>query len=172
MDYRQKIKEKIDEACILILASPDNKSAATWTKGIFKPIVQLGKDFGFSVFAADCDHTADGSEWLYDLCWLRYPKSGNEKPNLRDLKCVELALESEWANSIEVSDDFQKLIQAKALTKVMIFEKKKESKNDLFLELKTYAERFPVAFTEYYLLSCYFGDKKQFEHQQFEVHPK
>ncbi|MGH7949076.1 MAG: hypothetical protein ACREQF_07630 [Candidatus Binataceae bacterium] len=87
------------------------------TDSVKKTFCDLGRELGFQVAAAGY-RGADQGEWLYDMVWYV----------LEDGLMVRqaLVLESEWKHgvpvgqSVEVDDDFQKLVQARADVRVWI----------------------------------------------------
>ena len=58
----------------------------------------------------------DYGEWLYDVTWLDYEKSGSG-----ELVDAPLAAECEWGNEGDIEDDFEKLLLARAGIRLMIF---------------------------------------------------
>ena len=93
-----------------------------WTKQIKKSFIKLGKSQGYYT----CTHglapgESDWGEWLYDITWIKYGKSGKFF-NPYDFHEVILTLESEWGDVGSVRDDYQKLVQAKSRFKVMIWQ--------------------------------------------------
>ena len=102
------------------------KSNSFWTKEIKRVFIELGHKEGFKVCAHGVD-TADAKEWLYDLVWYRDDENGR-------LESVPLVLESEWEAKYEgIKYDFEKLLLARTVYKVMIFQGEIESH---FEELK------------------------------------
>ncbi len=71
---------------------------------------------GYAVCGKGVNDTRWG-EWLWDLVWLNIDED-------IQIHSVELVVESEWGNEEDVFDDFQKLIVARAATRLMIFEAK------------------------------------------------
>lgn len=93
---------------------PDRSSDGDWTREILKDLKQLGYQWGYWVCP---DANQMTGAWLYDLSWYR---DKNE-----ELVEVPMVLESEWSRHWKsIRFDFEKLLQAKAGIKVMIFEER------------------------------------------------
>ena len=88
-----------------------------WTHECLHELAELGRKEKYGV----CPWPGNmKGEWLYDLIW--YAETDEEVWPKRMSKVV-MVLESEWSHHMEeVRYDFQKLIQAKAQIKVMIYE--------------------------------------------------
>jgi len=87
-----------------------------WTLIIKQALADAGRKRQYEVYGSQIKN-ADGGEWLYDMCWLRYDRRKSHKP----LRSLEMALESEWSrNDDEVLGDFEKLVVSKAKLKVVI----------------------------------------------------
>lgn len=75
-------------------------------------MAQIGKSEGYWVCASGCTH-ANGGEWLYDLCWLKYDGE--------TLIAAPLVMEIEWySRDTDIDDDFQKLVLARSDYRVML----------------------------------------------------
>lgn len=92
-----------------------------WTDGINKRLAEIGHSYGFLVFASQsrCP-SADGPEWLYDHHWRISGEGGT-------LLRIPLVMEIEWgfgAATIfeKITEDFLKLVQARADLRVMVFQ--------------------------------------------------
>jgi hypothetical protein len=59
-------------------------------------------------------------EWLYDVTWLQYSR-GYESGLDNRLIDVYLVAECEWGTSPDVKYDFEKLLQARASVRLMIY---------------------------------------------------
>ena len=98
------------------------------TRAVKTELCTIGRSFGYEVYAKDVEEDErDGSEWLYDVTWLEYDRSGG------GLTDAPLVAECEWENQqeIEIDNDFEKLLLARAGVRVMIFSGRDEpnSKN-------------------------------------------
>ena len=60
----------------------------------------------------------DGGEWLYDVTGLLYDNPDDENYFSRTV----LVAESEWGRQLEILNDFQKLLLARADVRVMVFD--------------------------------------------------
>ena len=81
-----------------------------WTKELKTRIAKLPFARGLTAYS----HEHPDGEWLYDLTLLKQTKGSLDR-------CV-LAAESEWGRRSDVSNDFQKLILARADYRLMIYE--------------------------------------------------
>ena len=92
-----------------------------WTDGIHKQMAQIGHGYNCQVFASQSRcATADGPEWLYDHHW----RIASEEVALAR---IPLVMEIEWgfgAATIfnKITEDFLKLVQARADLRVMVFQ--------------------------------------------------
>ena len=83
-----------------------------WTHAVLTNLCKLGQSLNFSTWASRVPSDyCDGGEWLYDACWLGRDGSRWSVP---------MVAECEWLHMEEVKSDFQKLILARALVKVMV----------------------------------------------------
>lgn len=92
-----------------------------WTNGIHKRMSEIGHAHGCQVFASQtrCP-TADAREWLYDHHWRIATEEGM-------LARISLVMEIEWGfgsrtNLDRITEDFLKLVQARADLRVMVFQ--------------------------------------------------
>ena len=89
-----------------------------WTKAVKTKLCEIGREFCRKVCASGVDEPApDYPEWLYDVAWLDYEKSGQG-----ELVDATLVVECEWGNKGAIEDDFEKLLLARAGVHLMIFE--------------------------------------------------
>lgn len=89
-----------------------------WTAAVKTRFCDTGRLFGYWV-GARADEVAankrDGGEWLYDVVWLDYDEDDF-------LTSVPLVAECEWDPRREwIDDDFQKLLLARADSRIMVF---------------------------------------------------
>lgn len=118
-----------------------------WTAAILETVRQLGKSFRYEV----CPDNEDLSgEWLYDLVWYR----NNEADQIVD---IPLVLESEWSRHWgRIRYDFEKLVQAKAGLKVMVFQADGDELNELYGKLLASIQAFGRgASAERYLFAAF-----------------
>jgi hypothetical protein len=94
---------------------------SNWTNVIHKRLAEIGHNHGFLVFASKnrCP-TANCPEWLYDHHW-RVPGNGST------LVRIPLVMEIErgWGAATifdKITEDFLKLVQARADLRVMVFQ--------------------------------------------------
>jgi hypothetical protein len=90
---------------------------AEWTRVIKGRLCDLASRSGCQVCASQCEK-AYWPEWLYDVVWLRV----REAPLSRLILDSPLVAEIEWSNDRAIQDDFQKLLLARADTRLMIFQ--------------------------------------------------
>ena len=102
-----RLKAEIDRAAL----------DSEWTKAIETELCRIGRSFGYKVYASKVDDMEkDDGEWLYDVTWLEYEKSGRG-----ELTDAPLVAECEWGGEQKIEDDFEKLLLARAGVRVMIF---------------------------------------------------
>ena len=88
-----------------------------WTKAIKTELCGIGQSFVYEVYAKDVEEDKkNGGEWLYDVTWLEYNRSGDG-----ELTDSPLVVECEWGDYQDIEDDFEKLLLARARVRVMIF---------------------------------------------------
>lgn len=140
-----------------------------WTNTIKEELCVAGSRRGFYTCATVDSRCADYGEWLYDLCWLDYGPDGFlPDAEYRQLRSVALAMESEWKTcDRDLLDDFEKLLQAKAQLKLMIFLVKEDvdfEERCVFLESKI--KNYPDRSQDAYLLLGFADDSAiDFEHK-------
>ena len=111
-------------------ASTILKSSKPWTdtegtKAVKTKLCKIGRRFCCKVCARDVDKAdRDYGEWLYDVTWLDYEKSGSG-----ELVDAPLAAECEWRNQGDIEDDFEKLLLARADVRLMIFTGSNQAKS-------------------------------------------
>ena len=130
-ETERKLIDALGQICI----KPEARefSTAQWTREIKSEIAKLGKSLLYNVYAHSADNVDDG-EWLFDVCWLKYEENC--------LKTTALVVESEW-NPKGVDDDFQKLVVARSLYRMMIFTVTHEERRDLAIaQLIKHAEKY------------------------------
>jgi len=114
----EEIKQRLNEYAHKAYA--DKLSDKQWTHDIKLIIGELGLKNNQEVCASGFPDSFD-NEWLYDLIWYENNEQGF-------LKNISLAMESEWnTKDLNVKYDFEKLIQAKADLRLMIFQDNVES---------------------------------------------
>ena len=96
------------------------ESDTIWTKAVKTKLCEIGRGrFGYRVHARtnEVDEAyRDGGEWLYDVTWLEYEKSG------RGLVDAPLIAECEWGDFEDIVEDFEKLLLARAGVRLMVFD--------------------------------------------------
>ena len=91
------------------------------TKAVKTKLCEIGREFGYSVYARANEVAKayrDDGEWLYDVTWLEYEPKPFPDGLLID---VHLVAECEWGNFERIVEDFEKLLQARAGFRLMIF---------------------------------------------------
>jgi hypothetical protein len=129
---------------------------AMGTAAIKRGLIALGKKKGYTVCASGFPDECE-TEWLYDLVWYRT----NPPHHLSE---IGLVLESEWSFDLKhIVFDFDKLLIAKSLIKVMVFQDYKDNVPQLFSRLETGINSFKTELTgEKYILACYHNSKDSF----------
>ena len=94
------------------------KSNTVWTKAVKTKLCEIGREFGCTVCASGVEKAdRDYGEWLYDVTWLEYKKSG-----LTELVDAPLVAECEWDGFAAIVEDFEKLLLVRAGVRLMIFD--------------------------------------------------
>ena len=77
---------------------------------------------------------------------------------------VPLVIESEWGDKRDISDDFEKILMARANLRVMIFQDGNHSVDDITTHLRTYIRRFrPRRVADRYLFCGYINVRNKFQ---------
>ena len=139
-----------------------------WTKLIKVRLTELGRDHKFAVCASGVNDKAHWGEFVYDLCWLKYVSYYDTRDPYEPtdyLLRVPLVMESEWGNEREISDDFEKILMARADLRVMIFQHDKPADiDDITRHLTTYIRRFrPRRVADRYLFCGYINARNKFQ---------
>lgn len=120
---------QIEAAIQELLAEISNgsyKGDAEWTKAIMSECTRLAYDtYNYYVYGKKCYMDDTITECLYDMVWYT-PMQLDYLPTNRSniiFGDIHLVLECEWNKDIgEIMYDFQKLVQARAEHRVMIFQ--------------------------------------------------
>ena len=100
------------------------------TKAVKTKLCEIGREFGCKVCASGVEKAArDYGEWLYDVTWLNYEKSGQG-----ELVDAPLVAECEWGNFDAIVEDFEKLLLARADVRLMIFTGSNQAKSGKIAE--------------------------------------
>jgi hypothetical protein len=134
-------------------------SDTEWSKEIFGYLADLGKKEGFDVFYENNPY-----EYLLDMCWV-YAK------DTPAVNWIEVAFEVEWSRDLDsIIDEFSKLVDIKAYTKVLLCYPKVDEIDDLLstaLEMIRYNPfRFPE---EHYLIVVLSETRKRFIFSGFVI---
>ena len=114
MPYKEQIMRAVREGLdSLELTTSDGN--AVWTKVIATKLCEIGQGFGFQVGAKVDKEKRNWGEWLYDVTWLEYDEDGR-------VVTAPLVAECEWDKLEEITDDFDKLLLARACVRLMIYE--------------------------------------------------
>lgn len=134
--------------------APKGASNGEWTRKCLQKLARYGRE----KFRGVCPWPDNmKGEWLYDLIW--YTETDEDVLPKR-MKAVVLTLESEWSHDIwDIRYDFQKLIQAKSLLKVLVCEElSDESMRSLCADIDVFDEKND---SEVYMFASYsIGEKK------------
>lgn len=128
-------REELQNALNDLLAGlpSDGWTRKEWTHRIKKKLVSLGHSQELKTCATGVCEASWPEEWLYDVVWLK----ATDKFEVED---VVLVAEIEWGDTGDVWDDFQKLLQARARFRVMIFDHKGELQNKLIQQIKKFEQ--------------------------------
>lgn len=102
------------------LCSGEGTTAST--RAVLTELCRIGRSFDYKVYASPkyvAKTERDDGEWLYDVTWLEYEKSGDG-----ELTDAPLVAECEWGQQQDIENDFEKLLLAHAGVRVMIVESK------------------------------------------------
>lgn len=134
-----------------------NVGDKVWTKAVFKALSLLGEELGYTICSSASDGEYEGG-WLYDLIWYRNNEAGQ-------LLEVPLILESEWHRSYErIKYDFEKLLAGRAKYKIIVFQAKRDKKDEYLQKLQMGVKAFQGGGgNETYLLACFDETKWKFE---------
>jgi hypothetical protein len=122
------------------------------SRKIFEYFAKLGKSEGFEVY-----YSNNPSEYLLDMCWVYI----SEK--LR-LNWIEVAFEIELSKKLDaITDEFAKLVDIKAYTKVLLCTPKVDDVGDLIRQASELIRYNPLRFyEERYLFIAITGTRKRF----------
>jgi hypothetical protein len=126
--------------------------SALWHDPLIQYFANLGKNEGFETYCKNQPY-----EYLLDLCWY-YAK---DKP---PINWMELAFEAEMTQSIDaLMDDFAKIVDVKAYTKVFIGYSKVDEVNEFLKQAKEMITYNPLKIpTEKYLVIILTDTRKHF----------
>jgi hypothetical protein len=112
-------------------------SNTEWTKKIFEYFAKLGKNDGFEVW-----YENNPSEYLLDTCWVH----ASETP---PLNWIEVAFEIEFLRDLDsITDEFSKLVDIKAYTKILLCLPKVDEIDDLVHSASQMIRYNPLRFLE------------------------
>jgi hypothetical protein len=138
------IERAVQKALVDISERPPQGNTA-WTQAIMNSLTALGDAYGFYVYGPKrnkIDNTITAC--LYDMLWYT-PKALDYLPGSNIIfDKIHLALECEWKRHIgEIMYDFQKLVQARADHRVIIFESDETEK--MIERMIQYAKSSPLS---------------------------
>jgi len=122
---------------------PQKLTSGAWTKPMFAKLAPAALELcGEYALRSACSFGGGQSQmyrkgWLYDFCcWIMDPE--------QRLWGLPIVIESEWKAWSEVLDDFEKLLQARAGLRVLVFQHDSstpiEWEADLITRTRTFAE--------------------------------
>ena len=117
-EFIATIIETFDGIAQDVQQEADQWGGGEWTVAVLTALCQAGREHALWVTATSSvpeEHRDGYGEWLYDACWCAHDE---EDWFLR----LEMAAESEWANMDHIIEDFQKLLVARAILRVMVFD--------------------------------------------------
>lgn len=93
-----------------------SESNTVWSKAIKTELCRIGRgEFCYTAGAGGITESdRDHGEWLYDVTWLEY--DGDFVTH------AHLVAECEWLGGVDIDEDFQKLLLARASVRLMIFD--------------------------------------------------
>ena len=158
----EEIKRVLDEIAAKYRDQLD-VSDKEWTRCVLTNIGRVGQQKGYFVYAdvrKDGRPVLNDGEWLFDLCWLNYSDDQNQKWLIR----APLVLECEWGSTKNITDDFQKLLLARADLRVMVFSGRTNSLTLKTAELlKTFTKKYTATSSDdHYLLCGWSGENRRF----------
>ena len=119
----------------------DPKGPTEWTKAVKTKLCEIGREFCFEVGARKNEVEEayrDFGEWLYDVTWLEYERErdGLKWPATALIE-AHLVAECEWGTGEDLEyiiEDFEKLLQARAGFRLMIFTGSSQTKSEEIAE--------------------------------------
>ena len=143
-----------------------NKQTDCETSDVLTSLCRAGRKHDCLVYASSQfveDSEKTGGEWLYDVTWY-------EPDDMKFMKSVPVAAECEWKNIGDISDDFQKLLCARATVRVFIYDEK-------WFENITAQDQFSEWIKNYndsqngdtYLFAGYIGNGKDWRFKYFKI---
>jgi hypothetical protein len=143
----------------------------TWTSSILNFFAELGKFYKYQIYVdkkygiLNLDNEVS-NEYLVDLCWCFLDKY--EKANW-----IELALESELSGQDidSIKDDFWKLTDVKAYTKIGIFAPKLKDRQKVLDELSALVAHHGIRIPDekYLIILILYHGKAEEEKQRIEI---
>lgn len=137
-----------------------------WTQIVKEGLIGLADTHGCQAYASQCENNGRG-EWLYDVTWLqagRGPQDGLVADS-------PLVAEIEWSQGEgEIMRDFQKLILARAGTRLMVFESPnpkvaKERIGKMIAQVRAYSR---TESGDRYIFACLDNCRSKVEPYNFE----
>lgn len=119
----------------------DNKVTGDfeWTQGLKKVLGGLGEEKGYVVCASGFKSWLE-AEWLYDMTWYKEEGKGEEARLIE----VPLVVESEWNLDFKhIKYDFEKLLVANAIHRLMICQAKKDRFDFLWKYFEDAVAKYP-----------------------------
>lgn len=129
-----------------------NMSDTEWSNRIFRYFADMAKEEGFDAY-----YENNPFEYLLDMCWV-YEKA---KPGVN---WIEVAFEIECSRNLDsIMDEFSKLVDIKAYTKVLLCYPKVDEVDDLISEASEMIRYNPFRFPEeHYLIIALTETRKKF----------
>jgi hypothetical protein len=127
-----------------------NMSDTKWSEKVFGYLADLGKKEGFDVLYENNPY-----EYLLDMCWI-YAK---DKP---DINWIEVAFEIEWSRDLDsITDEFSKLVDIKAYTKVLLCYPKVDDVVELVSRASRMIQGNPFRYPEEHYLIIILGETRK-----------
>ncbi len=149
------------------LSGQPSATDTDWTHSIKTSLLTLWQKSPLKQVATSGVEGADYSEWLYDLTWLKMKIKPDKYEWLTER--IELVMESEWLRDTCIDEDFDKLVQARATLRLMIFQgDHREHIDEINKRLSNRVAAFsPKSPSDIYLLAAYNNSLQSF--QYFEM---
>ena len=129
-ELRKALDDLIDER------PEDGWGRTEWTYRIQKMLVDMGIDQGKKVCAGGVEGATWPTEWLYDMVWLQVSNDFN-------IENIGLVAEIEWGEDWEVLEDFQKLLQARADVRLIVFDHEDGLQEQLKRQIRKFKKSQP-----------------------------
>lgn len=163
-----QIEKEIADNLSRIWDIADDSTPTAWTTAVNRILYNTAKQNERKYFTASKLKSGENPEWLYDFVWY-----DNNEFGLND---VFLVVESEWKNpwgnedyGYDIQYDFEKLILARCVYKLMIFEGENFEENSQYLDaLKAVVKNCKLTnIGDRYMFAAWDKEKQEFHFDLF-----